>query len=68
MDSAAAVPGPVRSFHGLRMQKVATIPISNLADLVQTPYKERTIDRDNTWTWKPGRLVYELMAPAAPVI
>ena len=63
MDSAAAVPGPVRSFHGLRMQKVATIPVSNLADLVQTPYKERVIDRDNTWTWKAGRRVYELVAP-----
>ncbi len=63
MDSAAAVPGPVRSFHGLRMQKVATIPISNLADLVQTPYRERTINRDNTWTWKRGRLVYELIGP-----
>ncbi len=63
MDSAAAVPGPVRSFHGLRMQKVATIPVSNLADLVQTPYKERVIDRDNTWTWKAGRRVYELIGP-----
>ena len=63
MDSAAAVVGPVRSFHGLRMRKVATIPVSNLADLVQTPYKERIINRDNTWTWKRGRLVYELIAP-----
>ncbi|MGZ8665915.1 MAG: hypothetical protein ACXWZM_02245 [Solirubrobacterales bacterium] len=63
MDSAAAVPGPVRSFHGLRMRKVATIPVSNLADLVQTPYSERIINRDNTWTWQRGRRVYELIAP-----
>jgi hypothetical protein len=63
MDSAAAVVGPVRSFHGLRMRKVATIPVSNLADLVQTPYKDRTINRDNTWTWQRGRRVYELIAP-----
>ncbi len=63
MDSAAAVVGRVRSFHGLRARKVATIPISNLADLVQTPYKERIINRDNTWSWKRGRLVYELIGP-----
>jgi hypothetical protein len=63
MDSAAAVPGPMRSFHGLEMRKVATIPVSNLADLVQTPYKERVINRDNTWSWKAGRRVYELVGP-----
>ncbi len=63
MDAAAATPGPVRSFHGEKLQKVATIPVDNLADLVQTPYKERVIERDNTWEWNRGRLVYELIAP-----
>ena len=29
----------------------------------QTPYTERTIERHNTWTWKAGRRVYELLAP-----
>ena len=27
------------------------------------PYTERTIERDNTWTWSAGRRVYELLAP-----
>jgi hypothetical protein len=45
------------------MRKVATIPIRTAADLVQTPYTERTVNRDNTWTWNQGRRVYELLAP-----
>ena len=63
MDSAKARTGRVRSFHGLRMRRVATIPIDSAADLAQVPYTERTVDRDNTWHWKRGRLVYELLAP-----
>ena len=27
------------------------------------PYTERTINRDNTWHWKKGRTVFELVAP-----
>jgi hypothetical protein len=63
MDSATARIGREHSFHGLRMRKVATIPIRTAADLVQAPYRERTIKRDNTWTWNQGRRVYELLAP-----
>jgi hypothetical protein len=63
MDSVTAATGRVASFHGLPMRKVATIPIRTAADLVQTPYTERTIARNNTWSWKAGRTVYELVAP-----
>lgn len=63
MDSATAVTGRVRSFHGLRMRKVATIPIRSLAELVQTPYTDRIISRTNTWRWNKGRTVFELVAP-----
>ena len=63
MDSATAETGPVRSFHGMRARKVATIPITNAADLSQVTYRERVIERTNTWKWKRGRLVHELIAP-----
>jgi hypothetical protein len=63
MDSAAAATGGVRSFHGMRMRKVATIPIRSAAELVQTPYADRTISRTNTWRWRKGRTVFELVAP-----
>ena len=49
------------------MRKVATIPIRTAADLAQTPYTDRTIERNNTWRWKRGRTVYELVAPGGDV-
>ena len=67
MDSASAVAGGVRSFHGLRARKAATIPIRSVADLVQAPYTDRTIKRTNTWRWKKGRTVFELVAPGGDV-
>ena len=64
MDSAEARIGRrVRTFGRLRMRKVATIPIDELADLARAPYAERTIERVNTWTWERGRRVHELLAP-----
>ena len=45
------------------MRQAATIAIHSASELVQTPYTERTIDRDNTWRWKKGRRVFELLAP-----
>ena len=63
MDSAKARTGQVRSFHGERMRKVATLPIASFADLAQVPYRERTVSRLNTWHWGAGRKVYELLAP-----
>jgi hypothetical protein len=63
MDAATGNPGPVRSFDGLEMRKVATIAIHSDAELVQRTYGERTIKRHNTWTWAKGRRVYELLAP-----
>jgi hypothetical protein len=63
MDEASGRTGEVRSFAGERLRRVATIPIESAADLVQTPYVERTIERRNTWTWVEGRRVYKLLAP-----
>jgi hypothetical protein len=63
MDSATAETGGRRAFHGVRLTKVATIPLRTAADLVQTPYADRTIARINTWRWKKGRTVFELVAP-----
>ncbi len=39
------------------------IPLSSPADLAQTPYTERTIERTNTWHWKRDRRVFELRHP-----
>jgi hypothetical protein len=63
MDSVTAETGRVKSFHGMRMRRVATIPLRTAAELVQTPYTDRTIARRNTWSWKRGRRVFELVAP-----
>src|SRR3954467_10122631 len=63
MDSATAATGGVRSFHGMRMRKVATIAIRSAAELTQTPYTDRTIGRTNDWRWRSGRTVFELVAP-----
>jgi hypothetical protein len=63
MDSATAATGPVRSFHGLAARNVASIHIRTAAELVQTPYTERTINRHNTWSWNRGRRIFELVAP-----
>jgi hypothetical protein len=63
MDSSRARTGRVRSFSGERLRRVATLPIDSWADLQQTPYTERTVERSNTWHWREGRRVFELLAP-----
>jgi hypothetical protein len=64
MDSVS-VPkvGRVRTFHGQKMRRVATVPIKTAADLAQVSYSDRVITRDNIWRWQRGRRVYELVAP-----
>jgi hypothetical protein len=63
MDSAKGRTGRSEVFGSLRFRKVATIPIRSGAELAQAPYTERTIVRRNTWTWKKGRTVFELLGP-----
>jgi hypothetical protein len=63
MDSSRAKTGPVRSFEGERLRQVAKLPIDTWADLQQTTYTERTVERSNTWHWREGRRVFELLAP-----
>jgi hypothetical protein len=67
MDSVTASPGRVRTFHGQRLRKVAAIPIRTAADLARAPYTDRVIERDNTWRWRRGRRVHELVAPGGDV-
>jgi len=59
--------GTVATFGKMKLRKVASIRITTAADLVQTPYRPRTIDRTNTWTWGPRRVVHELLAPDGAV-
>jgi hypothetical protein len=63
MDAASGRTGRVERFGGLRMRRVAAIPISSPAELVRTAYTERTIARTNDWRWKKRRWVFELLAP-----
>ena len=63
MDSATANVGGRHRFGALQMTAVATLPIRSTADLVQASYRDRTVNRRNTWTWKRGRTVFELIAP-----
>jgi hypothetical protein len=67
MDSVTAGAGRIRSFHGQKLRRVATIPIHTAADLTRTAYTDRTVARDNTWRWNRGRTVYELVAPGGDV-
>jgi hypothetical protein len=64
MDSVS-VPrkGRVMTFHGQKMRRVASIPIRTAAELAQVPYTDRVITRKNTWHWKAGRRIWELVAP-----
>ena len=64
MDAANAVVGTVKSYRGQRLTNVARIPLS---DLDQSPYRDRTISRTNTWTWNGGRTLFELVAPGGDV-
>ena len=59
--------GKVRTFGSMRLREVAKLRITTAAGLIQTPYETRVVDRTNRWTWKPGRTVYELVAPGGAV-
>jgi hypothetical protein len=67
MDSVTATPGRRHRFHGQLLRRVATIPIHSAADLQQTPYTDRVVERTNIWRWRAGRVVYELVAPGGDV-
>lgn len=53
----------VRSFGSLKMRQAATIPIKTAEELVQAPYTDRIIARNNSWLFEKGRTVFELVAP-----
>ena len=67
MDRIGGRVGVTRAFHGLRMRRVATIPIATADELTQTPYTDRVIHRTTTWSWNTRRTVFELVAPGGDV-
>jgi hypothetical protein len=70
VDAAMAgqsVTGETKDFGGITMEKVAEIQLP-LAQLQQmqgnsSPYSEVVVDRDNTWVFREGREVFELVSP-----
>jgi hypothetical protein len=69
--AGSSVGSTVVTFGGIDMKKVAEIK-GTLAELAQlqagaTPYNSATVLRDNTWVYRAGREVYELVAPASKV-
>lgn len=67
MDRATATTGEEATIGGLPMTAVATLPLRTQADLVSTPYADRVVERENTWRWRAGRTVFELVAPGGDV-
>jgi hypothetical protein len=67
IDAASGKPGRRHTFQGLGTTEVASIPIRSAADLGRAPYTDRVIARTNTWRWKQGRRVFELVAPGGDV-
>ena len=64
MDSATAKTGRRQVLPGRARRATSRRSRSaTAADLATTPYTERTIKRLNTWHWKKGRKVFELLAP-----
>jgi len=64
--TAPGIPSAI-TVSGESLAEVASIEFSTPAELVQTPYTERTILRENQWRWRAKRRVYELLSPAGPV-
>ncbi len=56
--------GETVTVFGEQLREVATITVGNDPTiLAQQPYVERTINRQNTWKWKKGRVTYRLQSP-----
>lgn len=67
IDSASGSVGPEHTFGGMRMRKVATIPLRHAGDLATVPYTDRVIQRRTRWGYRSGRVVFELVAPGGDV-
>jgi haloalkane dehalogenase len=68
MDKVSiADPGEeIFDFGGLRMRRLATVPLkltSLLGGLRRQPYSEQPVRRTTVYVWDQGREVYELVAP-----
>ena len=55
--------GPVQSFDGLQMRKVATFQMKPTGRKPSPAYTEQAIDRDTDYLFDEGKPVYELVAP-----
>jgi len=67
MDVAEGNALGVDRFDGQKLHKVATISLHGADALKQRLYFDRTITRNNIWTWKKGRRIFELVAPGGDV-
>ena len=67
IDAASGETGGVRTFHGERLRRVATIPIRTAAELARAPYTDRTIARATAGAGSAGARVFELVAPGGDV-
>ena len=59
-----AINNDLRSFGGIKMHKAAVVKVT-LSDMLKgfRPYKEHVVQRENTWIFKKGRPIYELISP-----
>ncbi len=53
---------PVKTFGSLEMRRLATFTL-DLANATDSPYTERTIDRNSEFVFYSGALVFELVSP-----
>lgn len=67
IDAVTGSAGRTHAFRGLRMRRVARIPIRTTAELTRTPYSDRIVERDTVWHWRARRRVFELVAPGGDV-
>jgi hypothetical protein len=59
--------GPVSRFAGKRMRQVATIDLSTSGLAPPPRFTDVKITRHNTWRWRAGKPVFELVAPSGRV-
>lgn len=61
--TGASVDREVVTFGGLQMRRMATVRIPLLNLLGRRRYSENVVKRSTTFVYRPGREVYELVAP-----
>ncbi len=60
-------PGPIGTFAGQNLRQAATIDLTKVGIVHPPPYATVTITRDNTWHYRAGSRVYDLIRPSGRV-